>query len=321
MTENPSKPPKYLNQSWYIILFIFLLSLFTGGLLSTVYYVLSPYQQQAARFDQNKQMLGAAHLINEYDSFQVLNNGEWVPAIYNKTLNVLQPATKSNKASSSAVDQYCQYFVRPLLADRKGRMFSFEEKNIDYPSFLERNKNKHLYLQPFLLFYAILENTESAKSLSAAEVINNPSSIQALVIPISGFGLWGPIYGYLGVQNDGNTVLGATWYQQGETPGLGANIANYQWQSLFYGKKLFLPSASGTTDWETAPLGIEVIKGSVPAILGDSPKANSSVDGISGATLTCHGVTDAYAQSLAPYRQLLIYFANLNSSGEERVSK
>ncbi|EPP35049.1 ubiquinone oxidoreductase, Na(+)-translocating, C subunit [Chlamydia ibidis] len=316
MSSGSQQNRRYLNQTWYIILFILGLSLFSGLLLSTVCYVLSPIQEKAAIFDRNQQMLTAAHVLDFHGKFQIREGDTWEPAIYNKTKNILTKtsANKSPVVTASVLDTYAQHFVRPLLANREGKIFSFEEKRIDPTVFIENTKDFHR--QPLLLFYAILNNTPESAKMSPAEVIQHPKSIQSIVIPISGFGLWGPIYGYLGLENNGDTVLGTAWYQQGETPGLGANITNPSWQKQFFGKKIFLNTTSGNTDFSTSPLGIEVIKGQVQSVLGNSPKAASSVDGISGATLTCNGVTEAYAHSLAPYRSLLIYFANLNSSGE-----
>ncbi|AUH45649.1 Na(+)-translocating NADH-quinone reductase subunit C [Chlamydia psittaci] len=316
------KPKRYLNYTWYVTLFIFVLSLFSSVFLSTVYYVLAPFQERAATFDRDQQLLTAAHVLDFSGKFQIYEKGSWKLATYDKKSQLLKVADKSAPVvTSSVLDSYTQGFVRPLLADRQGQMFSFEEKNINVSEFIEKHQNGHFYQQPLLLFYVVLANTEQARVMSAAEVVKNPSVIDAIVIPISGFGLWGPIYGYLAVENNGDTVLGTAWYQQGETPGLGANIANPQWQKQFYGKKIFLQDASGNTDFSTTPLGLEVIKGSVQSAFGTSPKALSSIDGISGATLTCNGVTEAYAQSLAPYRSLLMSFAKLNNRGDQNGSK
>ncbi|MEF9497280.1 Na(+)-translocating NADH-quinone reductase subunit C [Chlamydia sp. 04-14] len=316
------KSKSHLNQTWYVILFIFALSLFSSVFLSTVYYILAPFQERAAIFDRNQQMLTAAHVLDFSGKFQIYEKGSWQPAVYDKTSHLLKVADKrAPVVTSSVLDSYAQGFVRPLLADKRGQMFSFEEKNINVTEFVEKHQNGHFYQQPLLLFYVILANTEQARAMSAAEVIKNPSVVRAIIIPISGFGLWGPIYGYLAVENNGDTVLGTAWYQQVETPGLGANIANPQWQKQFYGKKIFLQTASGNTDFATTSLGLEVIKGSVQSAFGTSPKALSSIDGISGATLTCNGVTEAYARSLAPYRSLLMSFAKLNNQRDHNGSK
>ena len=44
------------------------------------------------------------------------------------------------------------------------------------------------------------------------------------VVPVYGMGLWGPIWGYIAVNEDGNTVYGAYFNHEGETAGLGSEI-------------------------------------------------------------------------------------------------
>jgi Na+-transporting NADH:ubiquinone oxidoreductase subunit C len=127
-------------------------------------------------------------------------------------------------------------------------------------------------------------------------------------------GLWDAIYGYLAIKNDGDTVIGISWYDQKETPGLGANIAEPEWQSQFPNKKIFQESPNGETDFKTAPLGITVVKGKVSEVLGDSTKALSAVDGMAGATLTGNGVTNAYRDVLAAYRPFLLIVHEKNTA-------
>jgi len=145
--------------------------------------------------------------------------------------------------------------------------------------------------------------TESPTDLPVF-VITEPGSkeIESYVFPIKGFGLWDALYGYLSVDKNGDTVIGTTWYDQKETPGLGGEIATEKWQKQFYGKKIFQQNPDGTTSYTTAPLGIRVIKGQSVRPY-EKP---STVDGISGATITSEGVAEAYRTSLAPYRPFLI---------------
>jgi len=126
------------------------------------------------------------------------------------------------------------------------------------------------------------------------------------VVPVNGFGLWDAIYGYLAIEPDGETVIGISWYDQKETPGLGANITEASWQDLFPGKLIFQPSASGQVDPATAPIGVVVVKGRVSEVLGNVPKARNAVDGMPGATLTGNGVTDAYRIVLGAYRPFFV---------------
>ena len=59
------------------------------------------------------------------------------------------------------------------------------------------------------------------------------------ILPIYGAGLWGPIWGYVSFNADGQTIYGAYFAHQGETPGLGAEIETPTFQSQFSGKSLF----------------------------------------------------------------------------------
>jgi Na+-transporting NADH:ubiquinone oxidoreductase subunit C len=96
------------------------------------------------------------------------------------------------------------------------------------------------------------------------------------ILPVYGTGLWGPIWGYVSVNDDMNTLYGAVFAHQGETPGLGAEIATKVFQSQFKGKTIFdnngnLVSITVAKSNETAP-------------------AEHKVDGISGGTITSKGL-------------------------------
>jgi len=110
------------------------------------------------------------------------------------------------------------------------------------------------------------------------EVVGADGQPEQLVLPIEGMGMWGTVYGFLSMDRDGNTVRGLTFYEQKETPGLGGEISNPQWQALWVGRKAF--------DANWAPQ-LAVIKG--PA--GPPDKAPHHVDGLSGATITSNGIT------------------------------
>ncbi|MDG1253049.1 MAG: NADH:ubiquinone reductase (Na(+)-transporting) subunit C [Schleiferiaceae bacterium] len=112
------------------------------------------------------------------------------------------------------------------------------------------------------------------------------------VLPVRGKGLWGPIWGYVALKGDGNTILGATFGHKTETPGLGAEIATPIFQDQFPGKKLF------TTTYE----GIEVRKGDA--------SGDQQVDGISGGTITSVGVQDMISDCLKPYKPYLMSIAD-----------
>jgi len=108
------------------------------------------------------------------------------------------------------------------------------------------------------------------------------------VFPMYGAGLWGPIWGYISLDSDLNTIYGATFDHASETPGLGAEIATKKFQKQFQGKKIF--------DDNENFVSITVAKASETA-----PK-QYSVDAISGGTLTSKGLQKMLLNDLGAYR-------------------
>ena len=98
------------------------------------------------------------------------------------------------------------------------------------------------------------------------------------ILPIEGKGLWSTMYGFVSVDSDANTIRGITFYQHGETPGLGGEIDNAGWQKKWIGRKVYDDKGA---------VAIHVKKGAA----GDAKSDPYAVDGLSGATLTSNGVT------------------------------
>lgn len=105
-------------------------------------------------------------------------------------------------------------------------------------------------------------------------LVRQEGRVRLLILPVSGKGYLSTLYGYLALDGDTNTIRALSFYEQGETPGLGAQIQDPQWQAQWRGKKVRdengeirvrVASAEGQSEYE--------------------------VDGISGATLTGTGVT------------------------------
>ena len=102
--------------------------------------------------------------------------------------------------------------------------------------------------------------------------------IEGLVLPVEGYGLWSQLYGYLALEADGNTIRGITFYEHGETAGLGGEVDNPRWKALWPGRRAF---------GEDGDILIRVKKGTA----GPVDRDPYQVDGLSGATLTSNGVT------------------------------
>jgi len=112
--------------------------------------------------------------------------------------------------------------------------------------------------------------------------------VDQVVLAVEGPGMWGTIYGFVALAADGNTVRGVTFYEHRETPGLGGEIGNPQWQALWRGRQVF------DDQWNAR---LTVIKGRA-----DDPQADPlRVDGITGATITNVAVTRLIQFWLGPH--------------------
>ena len=111
------------------------------------------------------------------------------------------------------------------------------------------------------------------------------------VLPLYGAGLWGPIWGYVALNADKETIYGVYFSHAGETPGLGAEITNRdKFQVPFIGKKAL------NADNEVV---ISVVKN------GKVQNPETEVDGISGGTITSQGVDAMLKSSIGLYKAFL----------------
>ena len=143
------------------------------------------------------------------------------------------------------------------------------------------------------------DNESNGFKLGSAEYKNGQLAIYTckvddqtkFVVPVYGMGLWGPIWGYIAVAEDGNTIYGAYFNHEGETAGLGAEIKDSKaWQDKFIGKTIY--DAAGT------PV-IKVLKSS------EVKNPQSEVDAVTGATLTSNGVSDMLQDGFKKYNAAL----------------
>ena len=105
-------------------------------------------------------------------------------------------------------------------------------------------------------------------------------ALNAIILPVRGYGLWGTMKGYLALEPDFKTIIGLEFFDHKETPGLGGEIDNPKWKAIWKGEEVFS---------ESGDILISVIKGSVDK---SSEQAKYQVDGLSGATITSNGVTN-----------------------------
>jgi len=112
------------------------------------------------------------------------------------------------------------------------------------------------------------------ENVSQAYVFSVDGKIERIVLPLRGKGLWSTMKGFIALESDFNTIIGFTFYEHGETPGLGGEVDNPSWKQQWAGKSVYATDGS---------LALKVTKA------GQASAAND-IDGLSGATLTTNGI-------------------------------
>lgn len=165
-----------------------------------------------------------------------------------------------------ATNKYNEVVLKDNIIDEEGNILELGEKG---------GINKGFRL-----------NSADTKAGRLAIFECNIDGKKKFVVPVYGMGLWGPISGYISINEDGKTIYGAYFNHESETAGLGAEIKdNEDWQKSFKDKLIF--------DEEGKNVILSVNK------KVDNPK--SQVDAITGATLTSDGVSSMLQDGLKQY--------------------
>ena len=214
------------------------------------------------------------------------------------TSEVLQPLKKQNTADKKMIDilsaigvdatrmnaseKYAEYIYDETIINNQGNVMPGAAFEINV-LFQYRDKTLLPEDKKYPMFKAKKDNHEY------------------IIIPMVGSGLWGPVWGFLALEDDYNTIYGAVFDHEKETPGLGAEINTTFFEKPFKGKKI--------TDNKSQFVSIEVKKG------GADPGNLHQVDGITGGTITSDGVSDMLYNTLGVYNN---YF---NSLQKDSVSQ
>lgn len=102
--------------------------------------------------------------------------------------------------------------------------------------------------------------------------------LERVILPIHGYGLWSTMFAFIALESDLKTVAGISFFEHGETPGLGGEIENPRWQEGWLGRRV--RDAEGNAVFR-------VDRGRTPEGVAD---ADYRIDGLSGATITSRGV-------------------------------
>jgi len=181
-----------------------------------------------------------------------------------KMQNIL--ASINVKATRAEAEQkFNQYIVETKVVNSKGEEIAGDAFEVD----LQDENRKPMEERQLPLFVADVDGSAY------------------YIVPLRGNGLWGAIWGYLSLESDLATIAGANFDHASETPGLGAEIADRDFEEQFAGKRIF--DADGNFN------PVRVIKGGAP--VGDL----YGVDAISGGTITSNGVTNMLRNGLEGY--------------------
>lgn len=165
--------------------------------------------------------------------------------------------------------EYAKYIVASFCVDPEGNKVEGMDEKAVFKT-LDNLKEVFASKKAFPVFEAMVDGGK-----------------KLYVVPMNGAGLWGPVWGYMALNDDCNTVYGVTFDHKGETPGLGAEISTPAFSNQFVGKKLF-----NDEGFES----IMLTKG-----VGSSVDNPYAVDAISGGTLTSNGVSAMLKNCLGDY--------------------
>lgn len=182
-----------------------------------------------------------------------------------KMTDILKSVNIASDASDAEV-KYDKYIKETFIVNTKGEQISGEAFNVDLKVELAKE-------DPQLPVYICKLDDGSTK----------------YILPVRGAGLWGPVWGFVALNDDKATIYGATFGHKGETPGLGAEIEKEAFQVQFKGKKIL----------KDGKIYFEVAKG------GAKPGDMNAVDAISGGTITSKGVEDMLLDNLNLYSVFL----------------
>ncbi len=202
--------------------------------------------------------------------------------------NILQAAGLYDKETSGPdvdIEGLFENFEIRLADLEEKRLLSALEASdlgIDPATYDQRKASKDPDLSKALTTAEDVASISRRARYSVVYILKEEGDIDKIVLPVHGYGLWSTMYGFISLEADLETVSGITFYEHGETAGLGGEIDNPKWKAIWPGKSIY-------ADGEVA---LKVIKG---AVNPNSADARYQIDGLSGATLTSKGVENMVA--------------------------
>jgi Na+-transporting NADH:ubiquinone oxidoreductase subunit C len=242
------------NSNSYTFIYASVLVILSAAALAFVSEVLKPVKQSNINTEKRLNILTSAHLAT--DAAGAPNKNGYVANQFEKYItNAYVVNGNGEVVSGNAFD-----------TEMKQQYELLKEMAVAAPD-VQNNLKKELRLP---VFECSLDN-----------------GTLLYIVQCYGSGLWGPLWGYIALRDDCNTIHGAVFDHKGETPGLGSDIATAKYAQQFDGKMLF--------DTDGRFVSIAVVKG------GTKPNDKHAIDAISGGTLTSNGLQDMLFSCLEAY--------------------
>lgn len=223
-------------------------------LVSSFAVGLKDIQDENKRLDKLKNILAAADLLEEDADAERINE------IYSK--NIKPEIIKLESGTPLPENQYTDELnieVFDIKALAKNPKYN---RNVPADEDIANNKRIPQYMSVYF--------------------VKDGEKIKKVILPVYGKGLWETMYGFIALGNDLNTVKGFTFYEHGETPGLGGEVDNPLWKALWNEKKVY---------GEDGSVKIEVIKKGMYDPSNPEDKLYK-IDGLAGSTLTSRAVNN-----------------------------
>ena len=212
-------------------------------------------QEENKRLDKLKNILSVANLIEEGAKAERINE------IFAE--NITPEIIELDDGEKISHDSY-----KDKLAIENFDDFDFKNyaKNPKYNRKIPSDKD--------------IANIKKTSQYMPVYFVKKEGKIEEVILPIYGKGLWETMYGFIALDKDLNTVKGFTFYQHGETPGLGGEVDNPLWKALWKDKEVYGDNGS-------VEIGV-VKKGTYDA---SNPEDKlHKIDGLAGSTLTSRAV-------------------------------
>ena len=196
--------------------------------------------------------------------------------------NILEAAGLYDKEATQDLNislEFEKFEIRVVDLQEKRVLSDVEaaDLGIDSRSYDQRKASKNPEMSESLESEEDIASISRRARYSILYLLKEDGDIKKVVLPVHGYGLWSTLYGFVALRGDMNTISGITFYEHGETAGLGGEIDNAGWKAQWAGKKIYNEEG----------VALKVIKGVADA---GSSDFKYQIDGLSGATLTSRGV-------------------------------